>query len=146
MTEKIEISVCIPAYDMGGRGVAFLEQSLDVLSTQTFKQFEVVVSDQSSDTAIADLCARSSLQIRWIDARRVPKQASANTNLAMNVAAGEIVKILFQDDFLLGDAALARIAQAFDDPKVNWCLTGCEHTRDGETLERALRASCGRKA
>ena len=50
------ISVCIPAYEMHGEGSKFLKRSFDVLKEQTFKDFEVVVSDNSEDDAIKNLC------------------------------------------------------------------------------------------
>ena len=35
-----------------------------------------------------------------------------------------------------GSDALTKIAGAFDDPEVQWIVTGSEHTRDGQTLIR----------
>jgi glycosyltransferase involved in cell wall biosynthesis len=133
-----EISVCIPAYEMGGLGGVFLSHSLDILARQTFDRFEVIVSDQSQNDDIAAICRRSDVPVRRIDARSVPRGASGSINHAMAAARGRIVKILFQDDYLLGDDALGRIALVFDTPSVNWCLTGSQHTRDGVSLDYHL--------
>lgn len=137
MSSNPYISVCIPAYEMGGRGCEFLDHSLKVLADQDFQDFEVVVADQSEDNAIKDLCADySGLNVKHIPTGHLKRQASANTNAAVNKSRGAVIKILFQDDFLNGRDALAKIADAFEAPKVGWCLTGSEHSRDGTTLIR----------
>lgn len=140
MSAPPAISVCIPAYDMGGQGGGFLGQSLERLAAQDFSDFEVVVSDQSDGTGVARACAdfADRLAIRRIDNRAGKRQASANTNHAMRHARGRILKILFQDDFLCADSALRQICAAFESPACKWVLTGSAVTRDGATLERPM--------
>ena len=96
------ISICIPAYDMGGKGAAFLAASFDRLVGQGFTDFEVIVSDQSDTDGVTQVCARygDRLNIRRVDFTDGPRQSSANANNAMRHASGRILKILFQDDFL----------------------------------------------
>ncbi|AXI40700.1 glycosyltransferase family 2 protein [Sulfitobacter sp. SK011] len=137
MDSSLSLSVCIPAYSMDGMGAKYLRVSLDILAKQNFPNFEVVVADQSDDRNIADLCSSyADMTVRHLDTRHLKRQGSANTNAAINAAQNEIVKILFQDDFLNGDDALTKIAHAFGDPEVKWIVTGSEHTRDGHTLIR----------
>ncbi|MGJ5617624.1 glycosyltransferase [Sulfitobacter sp. MF3-043] len=137
MDSSLSLSVCIPAYSMGGMGAKYLRVSLDILAKQTFRNFEVIVADQSDDSHIADLCSSyADMTIRHLDTRHLKRQSSANTNAAINAAQNEIVKILFQDDFLNGDDAITQIAHAFAEPEVKWVVTGSEHTRDGHTLIR----------
>jgi len=122
---------------MGGKGAHYLRASLDSIAGQVFRDFEVVVADQSDDDAVSDLCSSyGALRIRHIETPHLKRQASANTNAAIDAATGDIVKILFQDDFLNGDDALSQIAMAFDDRKIQWCLSGSDHTEDGRTLIR----------
>jgi len=134
-----KISVCIPAYDMVGGG-EFLRYSLDRIALQDWKDLEVVVADQSDTRRVAGICAEFTdrLTIRRIDTRNLARQASANTNAAIKAAKGEIVKILFQDDFLNVPSALSEIAKAFSDPAVNWVLCGTDHTRDGKGRTRTM--------
>ncbi|MEM7731721.1 MAG: glycosyltransferase [Pseudomonadota bacterium] len=137
MPETPFLSVCIPSYAMGGHGAAYLRQSLDVLSGQSFDDFEVVVADQSEDQEIADLCVEyGALNLRHMRTDQLKRQASANTNAAIDAARGEVVKVLFQDDFLNGSLALARIAAVF--ANADWCLTGSAHTSDGQTQFRPM--------
>ncbi|MEM8538365.1 MAG: glycosyltransferase [Pseudomonadota bacterium] len=131
------LSVCIPCYAMGGLGAQFLRQSLDVLAAQSFDSFEVIVTDQSDDTDIRDLCAEyRSLNLRHLPTGHLKRQASANTNAAFDAAKGEVVKVLFQDDFLNGTDALDQTARAFEG--ADWCLTGSLHTLDGTQLIRPM--------
>lgn len=134
------ISICIPAYDMGGKGADFLAASFERLKDQIFTDFEVVVSDQSDSDGVAQVCARFSdaLTIRRVDFRDGARQSSANANNAMRHASGRILKILFQDDYLAGNDALEKIAQGFDDPSARWLLCGSGVSRDGVTIENPM--------
>ena len=61
------ISVIIPTYEMGGVGNDFLKKSLYYLSNQTFKEFEVVISDHSVSKDIEEICKDcKNLDIRYI--------------------------------------------------------------------------------
>lgn len=133
------ISICIPAYGMGGKGAEYLAQSLEILTGQSFRDFEVVVSDQSDDTAVADVCAAFSdrLTIHHIWNHDAPRQASANVNNALDHASGDIVKVLFQDDFLNGSGALGGIVEAMDGGG-DWLLCGSGISRNSGSVERPM--------
>lgn len=131
------ISVCIPTYNMGGLGSAFLKNSLDVLLIQSFKDFEVVISDNSKDWMVKDVCAEYSnhLNIRYLHNSK-SYGISANTNNAIKNARGEIIKILFQDDFLYSEGSLQSIVNKFDLACDYWLVSACEHTHDGINFYR----------
>lgn len=137
MSSDPRISVCIPTYDMGGNGAAFLQPGLDSLVAQSMRDFEVVVSDQSDNDGIANLCEayRDRLDITYVTYRDGPRQGSANCNNAMRHARGDVVKVLFQDDFLCDPTALEQLSAVFDEPGVKWALMGSAVTRDIKTLE-----------
>ncbi len=137
---KPAISVCIPAYDMGGKGAEFLAASFDRLVAQSLVDFEIVVSDQSDSDGVAAVCAQfgDQLTIRRVDYRDGPRQASANVNNAMRHASGTILKVLFQDDFLVGDDALQQISGGFAESGAQWLLCGSGVSRDGQSVERPM--------
>ena len=99
MSETVAISVCIPAYEMGGEGANFLRHSLDILMHQSFQDFEVIVADQSSNREIEAVCDKYPKYVRHVRTSHLKHQASANTNAAVDAARGEIIKILFQDEY-----------------------------------------------
>jgi glycosyltransferase involved in cell wall biosynthesis len=134
------ISICIPAYEMGGAGATYLDALLASLDRQSFRDFDVVVADQSSDGAVKACCAQWSdrMRIDRFDNTAAPRSASANVNSALDRAGGEILKILFQDDYLCADDALGRIHEALGDGTASWALCGSAVTRDGRTLEAPM--------
>lgn len=126
------ISICIPTYEMRGKGAEMLRYNLDMIKKQTFKDFEVVISDNSKDDKIKDLCTKdpnySSLPIKYI---RNPRIGMAqNTNEAIRNASGEIIKILYMDDYLSTENSLQQIKDNF---KGHWMVSGCKHD-DGEKI------------
>lgn len=140
MTRTPAISICIPAYDMGGDGARFLSESFQRLKAQSFKDFEVVVSDQSETHAVQDACHQfdDDMDIRWVDNRSGRRQSSANANNAIRHARGRVVKILFQDDFLCHSDALQELARAFEAPSCKWVLMGSGVTYDGIKVEAPM--------
>jgi glycosyltransferase involved in cell wall biosynthesis len=95
---SVTISICVPTYN----GALYLKSCLDSALAQTFKDFELVVVDDCSTDATLDLVrsyAQSDERIRvWRNERNLG--LVANWNRCVEVASGEWVKFLFQDDLL----------------------------------------------
>lgn len=132
-------SICIPTYEMNGRGVDYLRFSFDCLKNQTFLDFEVVVSDHSIENEIALLCEEYAkfLSITYFKNTFKRGSSSANINLAILNAKGLWLKILFQDDYLLGNNSLEIAHSALNNNPNKWFACATEHTQDGITLNRA---------
>ncbi|MEK7564213.1 MAG: glycosyltransferase family 2 protein [Patescibacteria group bacterium] len=121
----MKLSVCIPTYEMGGKGKDVLKRSLDILKIQNFKDFEVVVSDNSDDDEIKNLCEDTEYYSLSINYFKNPiKGMAQNTNSAIKNTKGEIIKILYMDDYLANENSLKQIAETFNG---YWLVTGCEH-------------------
>ncbi|APG47076.1 glycosyltransferase family 2 protein [Phaeobacter porticola] len=133
------ITICIPAYAMGGEGASYLADSFDHLCAQSFGDFDVVVSDQSDDQAVAEVCAAygNRLTVTHLWNRDGARQASANVNNAMHHAKGEIIKILFQDDLIIDPNGLQRIHDEMGQGAY-WSLCGSGTTRDGVAVDRPM--------
>lgn len=142
MSKPPLLSLCIPTYEMGGKGHVFFKESLEIILTQTFKDFEVVVSDFSADRKIKELCNEYSnkLDIRYFTNTDTEVSMSSNTNNAMAHATGKLIKILFQDDYLHDEHSLKKTIDAFDLKKDNWLVSACIHTKDGKELFRPHEA------
>jgi glycosyltransferase involved in cell wall biosynthesis len=131
------LSIVIPTYEMKGQGVAFLKRCIDSIKRQQGvdqQQIEVVISDQSRDEAIEHFCKHQSFAVnyhRTITGRGI---ASHNLNTAIQIARGEYVKILFQDDILVEDNYLAIIAKTITEKQPQCILTKAVHTKDGNTF------------
>lgn len=132
------LSICIPTYEMNGLGNTFLRYSFEILTRQTFKDFEVIISDHSKTDLIKDLCSeyKGKLTINYYRNPKNIGSSSANINNAIKKAEGKLIKILFQDDFLNSNRSLEEIIQCFDLTKDNWLITACENFEDGATLHK----------
>lgn len=132
------ISLCIPTYEMHGLGADFLRRGFTILTRQTFSNFDIIISDHSVDNSIRTVCEEFSdrLTIHYVRNEERRGSSAANANNAIRHAKGQLIKILFQDDYLLNEHSLERIVDEFDLTADHWLVTGCEHTTDGQTLER----------
>lgn len=129
----MKLSIVIPTYEQKGLGLAFLRQNLEAISKQTFKDFEVIVSDNSTYFAQMTMeaeCKRYAF-VKYFKCSE--KGISANTNNAIKHAMGDLIKIIFQDDFLYDVNALQNTVDAF---KGDWLVSACEHSPDGKTMTR----------
>lgn len=127
------LSICIPTYEMKGMGTKFLKQSFDILNNQTFKDFNIIISDHSKDDYVEELCLeyKGKLNINYYRNNDKRGSSSANINNAIKKADGKLIKILFQDDFLYNEKSLEEIVNNFNLDKDNWLVTACTHTKDG---------------
>src|ERR1700691_15781 len=108
------ISICIPAYEMDGEGARFLSRSLAAIQSQSFSDYETVVSDQSADDQIEKACALFP-KVRYLRYPHKRGNSSANLNNALDHASGSYIKIIFQDDFLARTDSLARAVDGIGD-------------------------------
>jgi len=121
------ISVCIPCYEMGGKGTLLLKRALNSIKIQTYKDIEIVISDHSMNTEIEKLCKEYSEELKIIYIKNLENRGnfSSNLNNSIRNASGEIIKLLMQDDYLMDIMALEFTFQAFENPTVNWLACGC---------------------
>lgn len=123
-----KISIICPVYKMkDGLGEKFLVEYLSLLMFQTYCNFEVVVSDQSEDDNLKNICNTFShvLSIKYIRNTGSKKTAAANVNYALKHASGDLIKLLYMDDFFVDFLALEKIAKAFElNPNQHWLISG----------------------
>ena len=95
------ISICIPVFN----GAPFLRKAIQSASNQTLQNIEIlIIDDQSSDnsTAIISEYAKTDSRIRFF--RNINRLGLVgNWNRCIELAKGEWIKFLFQDDLLEPD-------------------------------------------
>tara|TARA_B100000965_G_scaffold397071_1_gene412997 strand:+ start:451 stop:1074 length:624 start_codon:yes stop_codon:yes gene_type:complete len=103
------------------------------LSQQTTKDFELCVSHQGDEKRIL-----RALNDYW-DILNITYQKasegniSVNTNNAMRMGEGDIIKVLYSDDFILTKNLTEELDKAFTHD-VSWAVSGFAHTiDDGKT-------------
>ena len=137
--KKPFFSIAIPTYEMNNFGKELLRNSLKVLCSQTFKDFEVVVSDHSQNNDIEDLCKEYDelLNIKYHRNTHKRGGSSPNINNAIKKCSGTWIKTLWQDDFLYHPTSLEKLNNHIraNEGKV-WFITACEHSHDGHFMYR----------
>lgn len=132
-----EITVCVPVYEMKDRLCErFLVEHLSHLMYQTYKNFDVVVSDQSEGNNLKNICDVFSnvLDIKYVRNTSNIKNAANNVNFAIRNATGKLVKLLYVDDFFVDIKALEKIKNAFDsNPNRKWLIAGFTHSDQNRT-------------
>jgi glycosyltransferase involved in cell wall biosynthesis len=133
----MKVSICIPTWEQYGKGFEFLKKNFDTILNQTYKNFNVIVSDHSKDDHIKSLCDLYShkFEIKYFKNENLLGNGPANTNNAIKNSDGEIIKIIFQDDFFYSENSLELITKEFEKNDCNWLVNGCNHTYDdGKTF------------
>jgi len=123
------VSVCIPAYNQ----TVFLKKTLDSLRSQTFKDFEVVITDDSSTNEVQLLVEkyRNDLSINY---HKNPKSLGSptNWNKSLDLAKGGLIKIIHHDDWLAWPESLQKFVDVFKNEKVSFafCTTEILNVKD----------------
>jgi len=107
-----KVSVCIPAY----KQPVFFRRTLESVFEQTFKDYEVIITDDSPDDSIRCLVSEfgEDPRIRYFK-NSATLGSPANWNEAINRASGEYVKILHHDDWFVDCDSLAAFVGLLDD-------------------------------
>ncbi len=125
-----KISICIPVYTMPEKlSEELLVEFLSHLIFQSFKDFDIIISDQSEGYDLKEICNTFSnnLNIKYYKNVSSIKTAANNINHAMSKATGEIIKILYMDDFFVDNRALEKIYDAFQGNDGKWLINGFTH-------------------
>lgn len=93
------VSVCIPTRN----GEKFLEEALLSIEDQSYRNIEVVISDDCSKDSTLSLCEkfrdRNKFNVKIYSHK--PTGIGANWNNCLKFSNGSYIKFLFQDDILL---------------------------------------------
>jgi glycosyltransferase involved in cell wall biosynthesis len=101
------ISICIPAY----QSAAYLDRLLDSIKNQNFKDFEVIISDDSPDDAVARLAEHYSAHLPLTyHKNKIALGSPSNWNKSISLASGHWIKVMHDDDWFADEHALAAFA------------------------------------
>ena len=107
----MKMSIAVPTWESYGKGNEFLDDLFRTLEIQTFQDFEVVVSDHSKDDKLVDVIDefQHKFNILYVKNKNDRGNGPANTNNAIDKCSGDIIKVMFQDDFFYDEEALKKI-------------------------------------
>lgn len=117
---------------MGDYGYKFLEDLFERLKKQSIKDFDVVISDQSNNEEVYKSCKKyaDELKIKYIRNFYGRGKAAVNANVAIESASGEIIKLIYQDDFFITDSALEKILKCYETTNAGWVINSFNHSHD----------------
>jgi len=103
------ISICIPAY----KRIDFLKRLLRSIQMQTFRDFEVVVTDDSPSGEVSELCNEYATQFPLHYFRNAqPLGTPDNWNEGLRRAKGQWIKLMHDDDWYTSSNSLQEFATA----------------------------------
>ncbi|NBV27637.1 glycosyltransferase family 2 protein [bacterium] len=133
----MKVSICIPCYEMKNLGATFLHFNLTKILFQTYNNIEIVISDHSQDDSILNVCkdfSNKGLEIIYLRNKNMVGNSSANLNKAIRAAKGDIIKVIFQDDFFYHNRSIEDIVREYQkNNNIKWLVTSCCHTENGST-------------
>lgn len=108
MSKTPKVSICIPTYNNADE----VERLLQSIAAQEYTDYEVNISDDSTNDEIQRLAQRYP-EINYVHNAK-PLGHIFNWNMAIKMAKGEYIKIMFSDDWFTDCKSLGRFAGMLD--------------------------------
>ena len=122
------VSICIPTY----KQTKYLKLCLDSILAQSFKDYEVIISDDTSDDSVKDFVSTYKIQnLSYF--KNVPAIGTpGNWNAAIAKAKSKYIKVMHHDDYFLKPDSLQKFVAAAEKNNSNFvfCNTEVWHTSD----------------
>src|SRR4030067_1213515 len=95
------VSVCIPTYNWG----KYIRECIESILSQTYTDFEILIVDDKSDDETIEIVEELGRREKRIRIVRNQQNLGLvkNWNRCLEVAKGEWIKFVFQDDFIMPD-------------------------------------------
>jgi glycosyltransferase involved in cell wall biosynthesis len=111
------VSICIPTHN----GEKFIKSTLESAAHQTYKNVEIIVSDDGSSDRTVEIVRQMNLSnLTFID-KRDAQIVADNWNSSIEGASGEFIKLLCQDDILYPDAIETEVNLLMEHPSASFC-------------------------
>ena len=116
----MNIDVCIPVHDPKELQIEYLDFLLLTLSQQSNPPKNVYLTASHFIRDLEKLREKYSRTYRLFFELNSTQGISENLNHAVSLGESEILKIMFQDDFLLDPFLFEELSEVFADPSVIW--------------------------
>ncbi len=108
------VSVVLPAYN----GEAFLAEAIESILTQDYAHLEIVFVDDGSTDGTAKIAAGFGEKLRYVYQPNSGKPAAAR-NRGVQLALGDLVAFLDQDDLWLPNTLARKVSELVHDPDLD---------------------------
>jgi len=131
----MKVSILIPTYNR----VNALIATLTALTAQTFRDFEVIVADQSDDFVANDGTVQTIVRLLELHGHpvkvlhNIPRKGIAHQRQFLLEQAAGMYALYMDDDVILEADVVERMVQALDEEKVGFCgmaLIGLSYLND----------------
>ena len=133
----VKVSICIPAY----LSPDFLQRTLHSIALQSYKDYEVIVTDDSLDDTVQKVVESfgESLSIKYHH-NTVPQGSPQNWNACIDLAHGEYIKIMHHDDWFSNQESLADFVAMLDDnPAADIAFSAALSCDEGQNINSTHR-------
>ena len=122
------ITVCTPVSISEPRQLSYFRELMLSYEKQDYVEKEILVSDDSKNSMIEEVCREfeeRGNQVKYFQTDQ--KGIAKNLNYAIGLATGDIVKILFQDDFFFSENVLTNVSTELQASDSKWFVSACNH-------------------
>lgn len=118
----VKVSICIPTYNQ----TKYLKKTLDSILIQEYKDYEIIVSDDSTNEEVKELVESYNFGSKLRYYRNIPSLGSPeNWNAAIRKSEGQFIKIMHHDDWFSTDKSLAEfMLLAEENPQCDFIFSG----------------------
>jgi glycosyltransferase involved in cell wall biosynthesis len=115
----VQVSVCIPCYN----GAAYLRECLDAVLSQSFSNYEVIIVDDQSSDNTWEILNQYASQYNHISLFKNKHNLGlvGNWNRCIELASGEWIKFVFQDDLIAPECLERMLNAAKPDSSLIFC-------------------------
>lgn len=126
-----KVSICVPTYEMRGRGAEFLSQLIASVFIQTYRNWEIIISDHSVTDEIKNVVDKlpQTDRIKYFRCENKRGNIASNLNNAIAQASGDLIKFLLQDDFFHNEESLETEVENLRN--ADWGLCATIHLANG---------------
>jgi glycosyltransferase involved in cell wall biosynthesis len=119
-----KVSICIPAYNQ----IQFLEKTLNSILIQSFKNFEIIIADDSPVDSVRSLVKKYDFGDKLKYYQNKPSLGSPkNWNFCISKATGDYIKIMHHDDWFSSDISLERLVNLLESGNNAMAFCGCNN-------------------
>ncbi len=131
------ISICIPAY----KRIDYLQRLLQSIAVQTYRDFEVIVTDDSPNDEVKQLCEQYSGSFILHFYKNLQNlNTPENWNEGIRKSKGEWIKLVHDDDWFSSPDSLSKFAEAVQKhPEHTFFFSAYTNIYEGTSRKQEMR-------
>lgn len=131
-----KVSICIPVYNNPDG----LDKLLRSIENQDYRDFEVIVSDDSANDECKDIALsyNNDFDLNYIKHVATGKPGD-NWNSSLSKANGDYIKMMFHDDWFTDDKSLGKYVEMLDNSDAAFAFSGSMQVAEDWRYKRHIK-------